>query len=97
MGERPTLYGADYSVYVRIARLALIEKGVDHELVAVDVFAPGGPPAWYGAFHPFGRIPAFEHAGLALRETSAICRYVDEAFAVPGFSRTRRATAPSWP
>jgi len=42
--KKPTLYGADYSVYVRIARLALLEKGVDHELVPVDVFAEGGPP-----------------------------------------------------
>ena len=36
---KPTLYGADYSVYVRIARLALAEKGVAHELVPLDSFA----------------------------------------------------------
>ena len=42
---RPVLYGADYSVYVRIARMALAEKGVEHDLVPVDIFAPGGPPA----------------------------------------------------
>ena len=39
---KPLLFGADYSVYVRIARLALVEKGVDHDLVPVDVFAEGG-------------------------------------------------------
>ena len=38
------LYGADYSVYVRSARMALIEKGIAYELVPIDVFAPGGPP-----------------------------------------------------
>lgn len=43
----PILYGADYSVYVRIARMVLAEKGVDHELVPVDVFAAEGVPAWY--------------------------------------------------
>lgn len=80
---RPRLYGADYSVYVRIARLALIEKGVDHELVPVDVFAAGGPPGWYRDLHPFGRIPAFEHGDLRLYETVAIARYVDEAFPGP--------------
>jgi glutathione S-transferase len=78
-----TLFGAAYSVYVRMARLALIEKGVDHDLVDVDVFGPGGPPADHLARHPFGRIPAFDHDGFALYETSAITRYVDEAFPGP--------------
>lgn len=78
---KPTLYGADYSVYVRIVRMALREKRVDHDLVPVDVFTEGGPPDWYRDHNPFGRIPAFEHDGLALYETSAIARYVDEAFA----------------
>jgi glutathione S-transferase len=77
----PTLFGAAYSVYVRIARLALAEKGVAYEHVEIDVFAPGGPPAEYLRRHPFGRIPAFEHAGFRLYETGAIARYVDEAFA----------------
>lgn len=80
---RPRLFGAAYSVYVRIARMTLIEKGVGHDLVEVDIFAPGGPPAWYAALHPFGKIPAFEHGALRLFETQAICRYVDEAFEGP--------------
>jgi glutathione S-transferase len=79
----PVLYGADDSVYTRIARLALAEKGVAHRLETVDVFAPGGPPAWYSARHPFGRIPAFAHGEVALYEAAAISRFVDEAFAGP--------------
>lgn len=80
---RPVLYGADYSVYVRIARMALEEKDVGYDLVPVDVFAKGGPPAWYRERHPFRRIPAFEHDGFRLFETGAITRYVDEAFGDP--------------
>ncbi|TRC94849.1 glutathione S-transferase family protein [Mesorhizobium sp. WSM4303] len=80
---KPTLYGADYSVYVRIVRLVLAEKGIDYELVPVDVFAAEGIPTWYFEHHPFGRIPAFEHDGFRLFETSAIARYVDEAFDGP--------------
>lgn len=80
---RPILYGADYSVYVRIARMALEEKSVGYDLVPVDVFAADGVPAWYLAHHPFGRIPAFEHGGFRLFETGAITRYVDEAFDGP--------------
>lgn len=80
---KPILYGADYSVYVRIARLTLAEKGVGYELVPLDIFAAEGIPAWYLERHPFGRIPAFEHDGFRLFETSAISRYVDEAFDGP--------------
>lgn len=79
----PRLFGADYSVYVRIARLALAEKGVACEQVPIDAFMEGGVPADYLARHPFGRIPAFEHDGFALYETGAITRYVDEAFPGP--------------
>lgn len=83
MGE-PILFGAPYSVYVRIVRLALAEKGVAYRLEEIDIFAPGGPPAEYlTRRHPFGRIPAFEHDGFRLYETGAIARYVDEAFAGP--------------
>ena len=79
----PILFGAAYSVYVRIARLALVEKGVAYRLEEVDIFAEGGPPADYLARHPFGRIPAFEHDGFRLYESGAIARYVDEAFPGP--------------
>lgn len=81
--SRPILFGASYSVYVRSARLALLEKGVDHDHVAVDVFAADGPPPEHLERHPFGKIPAFEHDGFRLYEAGAIMRYVDEAFAGP--------------
>ena len=79
----PTLYGASYSVYTRIARLALIEKGVDHAFEEVDIFAPGGPAPSYLELHPFERVPAMRHGGFSLFETQAICRYVDETFPGP--------------
>jgi len=79
----PVLYGAAYSVYVRIARLVLAEKGVGYRLEEVDIFAAGGPPTDYLARQPFARIPAFEHDGFRLYEAGAIARYVDEAFPGP--------------
>ncbi|WAC28562.1 glutathione S-transferase family protein [Ancylobacter sp. SL191] len=88
MMAAPRLYGTSDSVYVRIARLALAEKGVAHELVPVDPFAPGGPPESYLRHHPFGRIPALEHEGFWLYETGAITRYVDDAFAGPSLQPT---------
>jgi glutathione S-transferase len=81
--SEPTLFGASYSVYVRIARLVLAEKRVPYRLVEIDIFAEGGPSPDYLRRHPFGRIPAFEHDGFRLYEASAISRYVDEAFPGP--------------
>ena len=83
MTQKVVVFGARYSVYTRIVRLGLAEKGIDYRLEEVDVFAPGGPPPDHLARQPFGRIPAFEHDGFALYETGAIARYVDEAFPGP--------------
>jgi glutathione S-transferase len=80
---KPVVFGAPYSVYVRAVGLALEEKAVDYELVPVDIFAPSGVPPEHKVRHPFGKIPAFEHAGFRLYEASAITRYVDEAFPGP--------------
>jgi glutathione S-transferase len=83
LDDKPIVFGAPWSVYVRAVRLALEEKGRSYELVPVDPFAPGGPPAEHFGRHPFGKIPAFEHAGFRLYEAAAITRYIDEVFAGP--------------
>lgn len=83
MTTRPRVFGADYSVYVRTVRLVLAEKGIAYDLMPIDVFASEGVPPAYLERQPFGRIPAFEHDGFSLYETSAITRYIDEAFDGP--------------
>lgn len=76
------LHGYHHSVYLRIARLTLAEKGVAYDRVEVNPFAPEIPAA-YLALHPFGRVPTLVHDGFVLYETGAIIRYVDRAFAGP--------------
>jgi glutathione S-transferase len=76
------LHGYRYSVYVRIARLALAEKGVAYDRVEVNPFAPDVPAA-YLALHPFGRVPTLVHDDFALYETGAITRYLDRTLAGP--------------
>ncbi len=76
------LHGYRYSVYLRIVRLALAEKGVGYDRVEVNPFAPE-VPAGYLALHPFGRVPTLVHDDFVLYETGAITRYVDRAFAAP--------------
>jgi len=68
-----TVYGSPPSTYTRSARMFCEEKGIDHALEA-----PGGDAA-----HPFGKIPTFRHGDVTLYETTAIGRYVDEAFDGP--------------
>ena len=86
------LHGYTYSVYNRIARLALAEKGVAYDRVEVNPFAD--MPRSYLALHPFGRVPTLVHDGFALYETGAITRYVDRAFAGPALQpATPRALA----
>lgn len=77
------LHGYRYSVYVRIVRLVLAEKGLAYEQAEVNPFA-ADVPADYLALHPFGRVPTLVHDGFALYETGAITRYVDRAFPGPG-------------
>jgi len=77
------LYGLERSVYTRIARLALEEKGVAYTLHETEIFGPGVVPAEHLARHPFGRIPVLEHDGFELYETTAITRYVDECCTGP--------------
>jgi glutathione S-transferase len=76
------LHGYKYSVYLRIVRLVLAEKGVPYERVEVNPFA-ADVPADYLRLHPFGRVPTLIHDDFVLYETSAITRYLDRAFAGP--------------
>lgn len=92
--SEPVLFGASYSVYTRIARLTLLEKGVTHQFEETDIFAEAGPSRTYLDRQPFARIPALEHDGFSLYETVAIAHYVDEAFPGPllqPFDPARRA------
>jgi glutathione S-transferase len=75
-----TVFGASYSVYVRIVRLVLEETRVPYELVEIDIFSKDSLPADYGNRHPFGRIPAFEHDSFRLFETDAIVGYILDRF-----------------
>ena len=90
---KPVVYGPAYSTYARTVRLVLEEKGVDYDLVEVDLLTGQTQTPEHLARHPFGRVPAFEHDGFALYETDAIARYIDETFPgtalVPADARSR--------
>lgn len=79
--SKPILYGFPQSTYVRTVRLALVEKGIDYDLTPT-----GFSSERLIELHPFRRIPAFQHDTLTLFETTAICRYIDDAFNGPALT-----------
>lgn len=82
MDKPVILRGYRYSVYNRIARVVLQEKGVVYDIEEVDPFAAVLPEG-YLKRHPFARVPVLSHGGFDVFETAAIARYVDAAFAGP--------------
>jgi len=88
------LYGIPQSTYVRSARMACVEKGVPY---TIEPAMPYSPPI--NAINPFGRMPSMRHGDFTLYETSAIMRYIDEAFDGPRLTPTeprRRARMEQW-
>jgi glutathione S-transferase len=59
-----TLYGFPVSPYVRAARIALSEKGVDYQFseVGFDHLKTES----YGKLHPFRKMPVLEHDDFVL-------------------------------
>jgi len=85
---KPVLYGYDASTYTRAARLALIEKGVDHDYVRVANWSGYEKLPGFADLHPFGKVPVLDHGGARLYETLAIARYIDAAFDGPPLQST---------
>ncbi|MEM1249014.1 MAG: glutathione S-transferase family protein [Acidobacteriota bacterium] len=73
------LHGFTRSNYYNVAKMALLEKGVDFE--EVNVF-PSQEEDFLGK-SPMGKIPCLETPNGFLTETEAILQYVDEAFEGP--------------
>ena len=83
MTARPALYGFDGSTYVRTVRMVLADKGVEYDQVPVNVLAGEPKQPAHLARHPFGKVPVLDIDGVRIRETDAICRYLDEIKPTP--------------
>ncbi|MDP9651818.1 glutathione S-transferase N-terminal domain-containing protein [Paraburkholderia caledonica] len=88
------LYGAAWSVYVRIVRLALEEKQVKYDLVEVDVFAETGVPQEHLTRHPFGRIPASSMASSTFTRQARLFAISTTRFPDANCNRQIREPAP---
>lgn len=62
--------------YVQRAAIALAEKGIPHERVAIDL---ADKPGWFLALSPLGKVPLLRVGDETLFESAAICEYLEEA------------------
>ena len=75
-----TLYDADRCPYCARTRIALAEKGIEHETVVVDL---DDRPAWIYEKNPLGRVPVIEEDAFVLAESAVINEYLDERYPEP--------------
>ena len=78
MSDKAILYGFDGSTYVRTVCMLLADKKVNYDQVPVNVLAGEPRQPEHLERHPFGKVPVLDIDGVRIRETDAICRYLDE-------------------
>jgi len=79
-----TLY---ISPYVFSSYVALREKGVAFDVVEVPLISGAHLQPDYASASVTGRVPALQHGGFRLAESSAIAEYLEELFPPPEYAR----------
>jgi glutathione S-transferase len=74
------LLGANVSPFVRKVRAFFHEKGVAYEHVQVSPF---NPPEGWRETSPLGKIPALDHDGRIVNDSSVICQYLERLHPAP--------------
>ena len=75
-----TLYDADRCPYCARARIALAEKGIEHESLEIDL---DDRPRWIYEKNSTGRVPVIEEDAWVLPESSVIMEYLEERYPDP--------------
>lgn len=75
-----TLYNAARCPYAARARIVLAEKGIEFEVVEIDL---SDRPAWLYEKNPAGRVPVIEEDGWVLPESVVIMEFLEERYPEP--------------
>jgi glutathione S-transferase len=78
----PRLWSWHVSPFAGKARIAFAEKGVEVELVEID---PRRRPPRLRALNPTNRVPVLEVGDVAIRESTAICEWLEDTQPGPSF------------
>ena len=71
------------STYSRRVRIACFEKGIDVQLVELDMAKGAHRAPDYLRLNPYGRVPTLEEDGFVLYESTAILGYLEETRPAP--------------
>jgi glutathione S-transferase len=74
------------STYSRRVLIALIEKDIAHEGVAIDMAARKHKEPAYLTLNPYGRVPTLEEDGFVLYESTAILDYLEATHPKPALA-----------
>jgi len=75
-----TLYDAARCPYCARARIALAEKGLEYDVLEIDL---SDRPQWIYEKNPTGRVPVIEEDAWILPESSVILEYLEERYPEP--------------
>jgi glutathione S-transferase len=75
-----TLYNAARCPYAARARIVLAEKGIEFEVVEIDL---SDRPSWLYEKNPAGRVPVLEEDGWVLPESVVIMEFLEERYPEP--------------
>ena len=74
------LVSAEVCPFAQRTRLVLLEKGLDCEIVEVDL---RNKPAWFAEVSPLSKVPVLLNGGDRVYESKIINEYLDEVFPEP--------------
>lgn len=75
-----TLYSGTTDPYSHRCRIVLFEKGMDFQVIDVDVF---NKPEDLAVMNPYNKVPVLVERDLILYEANIINEYIDERFPHP--------------
>ncbi|HEB59698.1 MAG TPA: stringent starvation protein A [Gammaproteobacteria bacterium] len=75
-----TLYSGKGNAYSHMVRVVLSEKGINHEVVDVDL---DNPPEDLIDLNPYNEVPTLVDRDLVLYDANTIMEYLDERFPHP--------------
>ncbi|KAM0181322.1 hypothetical protein ACHAPC_007366 [Botrytis cinerea] len=78
------LYGMRQATCTQRVLTTLAEKGVDYELILVNLMAGEQKAPSYLEKQPFGKVPVLDDNGFLIYESRAICKYLARKYADKG-------------
>ncbi|GLJ52774.1 hypothetical protein SUGI_1124160 [Cryptomeria japonica] len=78
------MFGSGQAGCARRVLACLVEKGIEFEIVPVDILKGEQKKPEFLALQPFGKVPVVQDGDLTLFESRAIIRYFAEKYAAQG-------------